>query len=81
MPDEINGHVITPMPIQLQDINVSSLMQIDGSAWDFDVVCDIFHARYVELIKKIPIPIRDTIDSWFWMLDEKGDYTVKSGYR
>lgn len=20
-------------------------------------------------------------DSWFWLLDEKGDYTVKSGYR
>lgn len=81
LPDEFNGHVITPMPMQLQDIKVSSLMQIDGSAWDLDAVRDIFHDRDVELIKKIPIPIRDITDSWFWLLDENGDYTVKSGYR
>lgn len=25
--------------------------------------------------------MNDVRDAWFWLLDEKGDYTVKSGYR
>lgn len=40
-----------------------------------------FQNRDAELIKQIPLPINDTVDSWFWLLDEKGDYTFKSGYR
>lgn len=51
------------------------------SKWDSDVIYDLFQSRDAGLIKQIPLPIQDKVDSWFWMLDEKGEYKVKSGYR
>ncbi|KAL1827804.1 hypothetical protein ACET3Z_006216 [Daucus carota] len=81
LPEVNNGYVMTPMPVQLQDSRIHSLMQDDGRRWDYDVINDIFQSRDAELIKHIPLPMKDTTDSWFWILDEKGEFTVKSGYR
>lgn len=33
------------------------------------------------MIKNIPIPIVPRYDSWFWLLDDTGKFTVKSCYR
>lgn len=35
----------------------------------------------MNLIRKIPLPMRDRNDSWFWILDDKGCFTIKSCYR
>lgn len=53
-------------------------MHDDGHRWDSEVLHDILDSRDVGLIKKIPIPLRDTTDTWFWLLVEKGEFTVKS---
>lgn len=42
---------------------------------------DLFVARDRDLIKRIPIPLQTTTDSWYWILDDKGEYTVRSCYR
>lgn len=49
--------------------------------WDVDVLDDVFETRDVELIQRIPIQITDKIDSWYWLFDEKGEFTVRSCYR
>lgn len=81
LPDVTDGYVRTLMPEQLQDSTVNSLMQEEDCRWEFDVIQDIFQTRDAELIKQIPLPVKDTTDSWFWLFDEKGEYTVRSGYR
>lgn len=81
LPEINNGYVQITMPGQLRDITVSSLMHEEGRRCDSEVLHDIFQSRDVGLIKQIPIPLRDTTDTWSWILDEKGEFTVKSGYR
>lgn len=45
------------------------------------MIRDIGNDRDLELIKRIPILSTAIRDSWFWLKDEKGIFTVKSCYR
>ena len=58
----------TRMPDQFCDITVSSLMVTGEQRWDIDVLNDICDNKDVELIKRIPLPLSDKVDSWFWIL-------------
>lgn len=53
-------------------------MDEHGSKWDEDVLNDLCNDRDKRLIKQIPIPIRSRSDSWYWILDDKGEFSVKS---
>lgn len=81
LPDATDGYVRTPMPVQLQNSTVHSLMQEEICMWDVDIIQDILQTRDADLVKRIPLPLEEVKHSWFWILDEKGEYTVKSGYR
>lgn len=81
LPDKENGFLTTPMPEQLQGITVDGFMNSEERRWDMEVVKDICNSRDVELIKRIQIPLMDKRDSWYWLLEEEGDFTVKSCYR
>lgn len=81
LPDKENGFLTTPMPEQLQGITVDGFMNSEEQRWDMEVVKDICNSRDVELIKRIPIPLMDKRDSWYWLLEEEGDFTVKGCYR
>ena len=80
LPDDSHGFIATDEYPQLKNIKVSSLMSADKS-WDVDLLNDLFCDRDVDLITRIPIPLRDTRDSWYWLLVEKGEFTVRSSYR
>lgn len=41
----------------------------------------MFNARDRELIQRIPIPCTQKNDSWFWLLEDSGLFTVRSVYR
>ncbi|XP_074347700.1 uncharacterized protein LOC141686575 [Apium graveolens] len=75
LPDEENGYVTTNMQEPLRDINVRGLMDGTGRMRDYDVIDDLFNTRDVALIKRIPIPMTDKHDSWFWLLDDTGKVT------
>lgn len=81
LPDFENGFLSTPMPGHLQNIMVSGLMDMEGRNWDRDVLNDIFNNRDIELITRIPIPSEDRDDSWFWLSDSKGKFSVRTCYR
>lgn len=66
---------------ELRDIDVQNLMDINKGAWDDDVLDELFNDRDRQLIRRIPIPGRSRCDSWFWMLDNKGQFTVRSVYK
>lgn len=69
------------MPGHLQDITVRSLMDVEGKCWDRDLLNDICNTRDIELITRIPIPVQERDDSWFWLSDNKGQFSVRSCYR
>lgn len=81
LPSHENGCLTTPMLYELQDIQVEGLMDTENDKWDQDILNDLFNVRDRELINQVPIPIRKRRDSWFWLLDDKGKFTVKSMYR
>lgn len=76
-----NGYVTTSMPQVLERAKLVNLLQINGRQWDNDVLLDIFNERDVQLIKKIPLPAVCRLDSWLWLFDSKGVFSVKSCYR
>lgn len=69
------------MPEALTQASVHSFMEEGQNQWDEDVLNDICNERDKKLIKQIPIPICEWDDSWFWLLDDKGIFTVKSCYK
>lgn len=81
LPDEGNGYVITGKYDQLVNTKVSNLMLTGGREWDSELLEDLFVARDRDLIKRIPLSVQVTNDSWYWLYDEKGEYTVRSCYR
>lgn len=62
-------------------IMVHGLLNENQTRWDMEVVSDLFNERIKQLIVQIPIPIREKNDSWYWMLENEGNFSVKSCYR
>ncbi|XP_057803071.1 uncharacterized protein LOC131018358 [Salvia miltiorrhiza] len=61
------------------DLKVSDLIARDGT-WDKDKLHGIFPDFFVSTICSMKLPIDNKDDSRFWMFDEKGRFSVKSGY-
>ncbi|KAL5572899.1 hypothetical protein UlMin_022496 [Ulmus minor] len=58
---------------------VSSLITASGS-WDSNLIRASFHPEEAEAILSLPLPRRNTPDSFLWHYDRSGHYTVRSGY-
>ncbi|XP_019183955.1 PREDICTED: uncharacterized protein LOC109178858 [Ipomoea nil] len=64
---------------ELKEARVSGLMDEQGD-WDVDVVNDLFQED--DVCKSLSTPINKAFkDSWTWVGDIRGCYTVKHGYR
>lgn len=81
LPCVANGYVTTNSVPELENIEVKSLFDEGMGGWDHDILNDIFNSRDRELIRRIPIPLIRQKDSWFWVLEERGMFTVKSMYK
>lgn len=46
-----------------------------------NVVRDICNDHDSRLIQQIPIPVMEKEDSWFWLSEANGMFSVKSCYR
>ena len=73
--------VETPRIVSLEQATVRSLISTETTKWDDDILNDIFNDRDKNLILKIPLSISIKPDSWYWIWERRGCYTVKSGYR
>lgn len=81
LPSIDNGYLTTPMYPELNDIKVCDLMDIQDKKWDDAILHDLFNDRDIQLIQNIPLSSRITMDTWIWLPDEKGEFTVRSCYR
>lgn len=71
----------TTMPQYLREAKVSSLMKVNGTGWDEELIDDIFEQEDRDNILNIPLPISGHKDKIIWSKEEKGVYSVKSCYR
>ncbi|KAL8125037.1 hypothetical protein AgCh_012638 [Apium graveolens] len=81
LPATDNGYLTTAMPPELENIKVCDLMDVQERKWDDEILNDLFNERDVQLIQQIPLSSRDIKDNWMWILDGKGEFSVKSCYR
>lgn len=81
LPSVDNGYLTTTIAPEFQNIEVHNLFDVDKGGWDYDILNDIFNSRDRELIQQIPIPLKRNRDSWFWLLDDRGTFTIKSVYK
>ncbi|KAH9726440.1 reverse transcriptase domain-containing protein [Citrus sinensis] len=81
LPDKDNSFISSTIPANITAATVDSLMVPNQRKWDYDVVKDIFNGRDRDLIFRIPLGSRRDHDTWFWLPDSKGLYTVRSYYR
>lgn len=76
-----NGCLTSAMHPGLETTAVDSLFSMDGNSWDVEILNDLCNERDKGLIQQIPIPLRPRPDSWFWLPESKGKFSVRSCYR
>lgn len=81
LPDVHNGYLTTEIYPQLEDITVNNLMSTEEGVWDRDIIDELCNDRDRELIYQVPIPIRRRSDSWLWLFEADGVFSVRSCYR
>ncbi|XP_024156142.1 uncharacterized protein LOC112164137 [Rosa chinensis] len=64
----------------LEDLTVADLIDPDSKDWMVDWLEELFFADEVDLIRKIPLSLRNPEDRLIWHFDKRGLYSVKSGY-
>ncbi|XP_031090896.1 uncharacterized protein LOC115995891 [Ipomoea triloba] len=80
LPDDPNPMVQTVMPHELNGSLVSGMIDSFSGSWDHSILLDIFTPSNVKRILRVPVS-PDYEDSWFWLGDPGGCYTVKQGYK
>lgn len=58
-----NGYLTTEVYRELEHITANSLMDEGQKKWSEEFLCDLFNERYMQLIKRIPIPTHSKEDS------------------
>ena len=78
---EDNGMITKSLGERYNSVTIKELMMPGEQKWDKDLVSDLFNSRDRELILSIPFGVRKANDNWYWMVDDKGLYSIKSGYK
>lgn len=81
LPCEDNGCLTSPVYGDMAHNPVKGLMMVDQNVWDREILNDLCNERDRNLILQVPLPRHDRIDSWYWLFDGNGEFTVKSCYR
>uniref|UniRef100_A0A803NS52 RNase H type-1 domain-containing protein n=1 Tax=Cannabis sativa TaxID=3483 RepID=A0A803NS52_CANSA len=55
-------------------------MLMEEKGWDVEIIEDMFEERDAQLILSIQLSDSTTVNSWHWMMENSGFYTVKSAY-
>lgn len=64
-----------------EDMLVADLMNGDGTSWNVDLIYSDFAEDEAAAILQIPLSYRLRNDLLLWHFDNKGTYSVRSGYR
>ncbi|XP_074342618.1 uncharacterized protein LOC141680232 [Apium graveolens] len=76
-----NGCLTTKMPEELKDATVVGLLDEEKLHWDEEILNDLCNKRDREFIKQVPVTRTTNADTWFWLFDDLGKFTVRSCYR
>ncbi|XP_060962282.1 uncharacterized protein LOC133032375 [Cannabis sativa] len=69
-----------PAPVVdgLDNFTVNSLFEVNNRRWDEDI--DLFAPEIAAIILGIPLNQSGGVDSWYWIAEKNGFYSVRSAY-
>ena len=59
---------------------VSQFIRADQHAWNVSFIQELFDPEDIQAILSIPLPITPKEDKLIWVLNSKGEFTIKSAY-
>ena len=59
---------------------VSQFIGADQHAWNVSFIQELFDPEDIQAILSIPLPITPKEDKLIWVLNSKGEFTIKSAY-
>lgn len=78
--DNLNPYV-TSTSEALNNTKVLSLLTLDHSSLDLEILSDLFNARDQDCINRIPVRDNSEDDKVYWSKEASSIYSVKSAYR
>lgn len=66
---------------ELQNVQGFNFFDNAHQGWDEEILLDLCNEHDMRLIKQVPIPLLSKEDSWYWLWEHKGDFSVRSCYR
>uniref|UniRef100_A0A803P2D8 Reverse transcriptase domain-containing protein n=1 Tax=Cannabis sativa TaxID=3483 RepID=A0A803P2D8_CANSA len=74
---------LTPSQLWVEDAGGVSLVSnfINNNTWDENLMNRWFHEDDARRIINITLPSRPVQDSWLWMSESNGNFSIKSAYR
>ena len=81
LPSPSSGLPLSPPKLLEAEACVSSLIQHSSGTWNAALIDQIFLPNEAELIKSIPLSIRDRDDAVVWSREQNGKFTVRSAYK
>ncbi|EEF26808.1 conserved hypothetical protein, partial [Ricinus communis] len=81
LPSDVNLKITTEVKDKNVDLKEVDFMQTWELRWNMQLINGIFNDRDKNLILNIPLSLRNTTNSLYWVKDEKGIYYVRSAYR
>ncbi|XP_074335978.1 uncharacterized protein LOC141673144 [Apium graveolens] len=64
-----------------KDATVAGLLDEGKLHWDEEILNDLCNERDREFIKQVPVTRITNADTWFWLFNDLGKFTVRSCYR
>ncbi|KAF4361076.1 hypothetical protein F8388_016885 [Cannabis sativa] len=79
LPDELHPYIESSHPALLGN-TVNALMKDGMVEWDEEVIKDVLSDMDQKLVWKVPLSNHSRSDSWYWLQEDSGLFTVKSAY-
>ena len=80
VPRKFPSKIVSPQRATPGDVRVSSLIDQESRAWDYERIDHLFLPFEAEKIKEIPLCIMDQTDCLIWPRNKDGSYSVKTRY-
>lgn len=73
--------ILTPPPVQWdEETTVEGLFWMESKQWNVGLLNELFSQEEVDLIRGIPLSLRNIADRRVWHFEKPGKFTVRSAY-
>ena len=77
IPNYNTNKVLHPTPNIEEEMTVAELIDLESRGWDRELIWQNVHHEDAEAILRVPLSLRDILDTVVWSGEKSGVYSVK----